>query len=281
MTLVGAEDVAPYERPPLSKDVLTGDAEPAPRFVGGLRDAGVELLLGVPAVEIDRDAHEVVLADARRLAYGRRLLLATGATPRRLGVPGAGAVRYLRSFADDALRGALRPGTRVGVVGGGFIGLELAAAASARGAAVTVVEVAPAVLGRVVPAAVAATLARRHEQAGVDLRCGTGLCGIVAERDGSATLALADGSAVACDVVVAGIGAVPDTDLAEQAGLATDDGIRADTHLVTSDPDIAAAGDCCSFPHPLYDGRRVRLEAWRAAQAHGAAVAGTLLLRGT
>ncbi|WP_219419788.1 NAD(P)/FAD-dependent oxidoreductase [Pseudonocardia nigra] len=274
VTLVGEEAMAPYERPPLSKAALIGDA-PSPATIcdeTALRDAGISFLAGVPVTHVDRDAHEIGLADGRRLGY-ERLLLATGAAPRRLPLPGADGVRYLRTHADAlALRERLRPGARVGVVGGGFIGLELAASAVARGCTVTVVEVAPRLMGRVVPVEVAAVLADRHTRAGVDVRCGVGLAGL--EPTG---LDLDTGETVPCDVVVAGIGAVPETALAEKAGLAVDDGLRVDARLATSDPDVFAAGDCCSFPHPLYDDRRIRLESWRNAQDQGTAAARSML----
>lgn len=270
VTLIGGEAHAPYERPPLSKAVLTDADAPTPRSCPLPDD--VDVRVDAVATRIDRDRHEVVLADGRRVGYAR-LLVATGANARRLPVPGAHRVRYLRTFADArALRDELRPGARVGVVGGGFIGLELAASAVTRGAAVTVFEAAPAVLGRVVPPSIAATVAERHRQAGVDLRCGTGVAEVT-----DAGITLATGETVACDLVVAGVGAVPDTELAEKAGLAVDDGVRVDAHLTTSDPDVFAAGDCCSFPHPLYDGRRLRLESWRNAQDQGAAAARAML----
>jgi 3-phenylpropionate/trans-cinnamate dioxygenase ferredoxin reductase subunit len=255
VTLVGAEPTLPYERPPLSKTwtlrpICDDDA---------LRAAGITLLTGVSVVDLDPAAHRVTLSDGRSLGY-RALLLATGARARRL--PFAG-VHLLRTHADaTALRDRLEPGTRVGVVGGGFIGLELAAAARALGCAVTVVEAAPRVLGRAVPAPVAAVLADRHRAAGVDLRCGVGVTAADLTR---------------FDVVVAGVGAEPETGLAAAAGIAlsADGGIAVDARFATSAPDVYAAGDCCSYPHPLYG--RIRLESWRAAQEHGTAAAGAML----
>jgi 3-phenylpropionate/trans-cinnamate dioxygenase ferredoxin reductase subunit len=274
ITLVGAEDVLPYERPPLSKAVLTGGDVASACDAATLRDAGVEFVPGVAAVDIYRESHELVLADGRRIAY-ERMLLATGAVPRRL--PWLDGGHYLRSLADAlTLRDRLRPGARIGVIGGGFIGLELAASAAARGCAVTVVEIAPRLLDRAVPAEVAATVAARHEQAGVDLRCGTGVVGLD-ERGAAIAIELTDGDTVECDAVVVGIGAVPETALAEKAGLAVDNGVRVDSRLRTSDPDIFAAGDCCSFPHPLYEDRRIRLEAWRNAHDQAATAARNLL----
>jgi 3-phenylpropionate/trans-cinnamate dioxygenase ferredoxin reductase subunit len=270
ITLVGAEPEFPYERPPLSKSVLTG-GEPVPACdAARLRDADVGFVAGVAATDIDRERHELVLADGRRIPY-ERMLLATGAVPRRLaGLPGG---HYVRSLADAlALRERLRPGARIGVIGGGFIGLEIAAGAVARGCAVTVIEAAPRLLSRAVPAGVAQIVADRHEQAGVDVRCGAG---VVQLADGR--VELAGGEGVECDAVVVGIGAAPETALAEKAGLAVDDGVRVDDRLRTTDPDIFAAGDCCSFPHPLYEGRRIRLEAWRNAHDQAVLAARNLL----
>ena len=219
-----------------------------------------------------------MLADGRRIPY-LKLLLATGARPRRLTVEGAESehVLYLRSFAEAlALRGRLRPGTRLCVIGGGFIGLEIAASAIARGCQVTVVEAAPRILMRGVPAPLAALIARRHERAGVRFHIGTGIARIV-DADGARRVVLADGTEIPCDVVVAGIGAVPEVALAERAGLIIENGIRVDERLRTSDPDIFAAGDCCSVPHPLYGGRRIRLEAWRNAHDQGNLAARNML----
>ena len=220
--------------------------------------------------------HRVRLGDGRDIPY-ERLLLATGAQARRLTVPGAGHALTLRSFADAlGLRARLVPGARLVVIGGGFIGLEVAASAVERGASVTVVEALPRLLSRGVPAAIAERIRARHERAGVAFHVGTGVERIDADGTGL-VVALTDGTRLHCDAVVAGIGAIPETGLAERAGLALENGIAVDATLATSDPDIFAAGDCCSFPHPLYGGRRIRLEAWRNAQDQGAAAAKSLL----
>lgn len=172
ITLVGAEPHHPYERPPLSKSAITADEPPGPTTICdgvALAAADIDFVAGVEVTEIDRGAHELVLADGRRLGY-ERLLLSTGATARRLPF-GGDRVHYLRSHTDAlALREQLRPGAAIGVIGGGFIGLEIAAGATRRGCAVTVLELAPRVLGRVVPAEIAALVADRHRAAGVDLR---------------------------------------------------------------------------------------------------------------
>ena len=281
ITLIGEETLPPYERPPLSKAVMFTDPEPAPAHPlteQAAREKRIDLIRGVRVTRIDRDEHEIVLGDGRRIGYGK-LLLATGAQPRKLAFEGAqpGAVLYLRSFADaQALRAKLLSGTRLCIIGGGFIGLELAASATKRNCQVTVLEAAPRILMRGVPAPIAALIARRHEQAGVTLRIGIGIARIISDG-GADRVVLTDGSDIPCDVIIAGIGAVPDTVLAESAGLAIENGIRVDNKLATSDPDIFAAGDCCSFPHPLYGDRRVRLEAWRNALDQGALAARNML----
>lgn len=281
ITLIGEEALPPYERPPLSKAMMVTDPEPAPAHSLTEQTAGdkrIDLIRGVRVAQIDRAAHEVVLGDGRRIAYGK-LLLATGAQPRKLSVEGAepGDIHYLRSFFDaQALRAKLLPGTKLCIIGGGFIGLELAASATKRGCVVTVLEAAPRILMRGVPAPLAALIQRRHEQAGVTFRIGTGIARIITGKLGRRVV-LADSSEIDCDAIIAGIGAVPDTALAEAAGLAIENGVRVDNKLATSDPDIFAAGDCCSFPHPLYGGRRVRLEAWRNALDQGALAARNML----
>ncbi|RYB01387.1 NAD(P)/FAD-dependent oxidoreductase [Lichenibacterium ramalinae] len=280
VTLVGDEPHAPYERPPLSKAVMASDDEAPPVILdeGKLAAQRIAHLAGARATHIDRDARVLHLADGRDLPYAK-LLIATGAGPRRLPVPGADGphVLTLRTFADAlALRARLVPGCRLTVVGGGFIGLEVAAAAAARDCAVTLVEAAPRILMRGVPTAVADRVARRHLAAGVDLRTGFGIAGLEARPNGVALL-LVDGTQILSDAVVVGIGAVPETRLAEASGLAVENGVRVNAQLRTEDPNIFAAGDCCSFPHPLYGGRRIRLEAWRNAQNQGALAAANML----
>lgn len=283
ITLVGAEPVAPYERPPLSKAVLTGDktADACALFpTAWYAEQGIDLRLGVPVAGIRRDTREVVLADGTVLPY-HRLLLATGAEPRRLAVPGGElpGVHYLRSAAHSvALAEALGPGRRAVVVGGGFIGLEVAASAVQRGAEVLVVEAGQRLLTRAVPPFVAARIEARHFEAGIGFRLGAGVEAILGETAVTA-VRLAGGEEVPCDVVIVGIGVTPRTELAAAAGLALDNGIAVDEHLRTSDPAIFAAGDCCSFPHGLF-GRRVRLESWQNAEDQGRLAARNMLGQG-
>lgn len=275
VTLVGNEVHPPYERPPLSKDAIVAASLAGKPIVGadGLDGAGIGFRPGVAAVEIDRAGSAVVLDDGRRLPY-RRLLLATGARARPLAVPGAEGpqVAVLRTLDDAArIRAALGPGRRLAVIGGGFIGLELAASARRLGAGVTVIEALPRLLSRGVPAEVAAVLADRHAAEGVRLVLGARIVEITGEG-----VVLGDGELVAADLVLVGIGATPDTTLAEAAGLVVENGIAVDDRLATSDPSIFAAGDCAAFLHPGY-GRRIRLESWRSAQEQGALAARNML----
>lgn len=277
VTLVGAERHAPYERPPMSKELMLAAEELPPKTIATLeRLASAEIVFQPARVAeaIERATKQVRLAGGDALPYDR-LLLATGASPRRLNVPGAdgGHVVYLRTH-DDALRirSRLRPGASVAIVGGGFIGLELAAAARQRDAEVTVIEALPRLLTRGVPEEIATRLAARHAAAGVRLLFGQGVSAIDAEG-----VALADGGAVRAETIVVGIGAAPETRLAAGAGLAIENGVKVDAWLRTSDPDIFAAGDCCSFPLELYGGRRVRLESWRSAQELGGLAARNML----
>ncbi|WP_336800616.1 NAD(P)/FAD-dependent oxidoreductase [Kaistia sp. MMO-174] len=281
ITILGDEPHSPYERPPLSKAALTDADEPQAAYIltpERLDEHGIAHLGGRAVTAIDRAAHMVDLSDGERLRYDR-LLIATGARARKLAVAGATpeSILYLRSFDEArALRSRLAPGARIVIIGGGFIGLELAASARARGAEVTLIELAPRLLARAVPAAIASVMAARHEAAGVRLLTGTGIERIEVEEERH-VIQLSTGERIVCDGIVAGIGAVAETGLAERAGLAIDNGVAVDGRLATLDPDIFAAGDCCSFPHPLYDGRRLRLEAWRNAQDQGNAAARAML----
>lgn len=279
ITLIGTEPIAPYERPPLSKPDPVSRREP--RFIASLQhyqDHGITLLLGVSARNLDPAAKTISLSNGDRLGYDK-LLLATGAYARPF--PGVDAptqrIRALRTHADAlALHAACLPGRHIVIIGGGFIGLEVAAAARKSGADVTIVEGLPRVLSRGVPSAIADVVAQRHRQEGVDIRCGQAIAGISDEGD-KAAIHLAGGDVIHADLALVGIGALPDTALAKSAGLAIDNGISVNDRLETSAPDIYAAGDCCSVPLALYDGRRIRLESWRNAQDHGILAAANLL----
>ena len=281
ITLIGAETHLPYERPPLSKAAQTAADHPVPSLIGGAEsfaEHDIDYRPDVMVTGIDRTARTVTLHDGTALSYAR-LLLATGAKPRLLNLPGATAetVLYLRTFGDAlALRQTLSAGTRLVVIGGGFIGLEVAASALERSCSVTVVEMAPRILGRAVPADVASRVAAHHRAAGITLIEGVSLTAIETHGQTRAVL-LADGRVLEADAIIAGIGAIPETTLAEAAGLTLENGIRVDGRLATDDPAIFAAGDCCAFPHPAFGGRRLRLEAWRNAQDQGRHVAGSML----
>jgi 3-phenylpropionate/trans-cinnamate dioxygenase ferredoxin reductase subunit len=280
VTLIGAEPHLPYERPPLSKQLMLAE-QPLPKTIADraqFEARGIVCRTRSVAAAIDRGAKTVQLSDGATLGY-EKLLLATGATARRIGLSGADGdrVAYLRGL-DDALRirAALKPGARIAVLGAGFIGLELAASARQLGAAVTVIEALPRVLSRAVPQEHADTIAARHRAEGVEIICGTGVAAL-AEQAGGMEITLTDGRTIAADLLLIGVGAVPATALAQAAGLTIENGIAVDERLQTSDPEILAAGDCCSFPLPLYGGRRVRLESWRNAQDQGSLAARNML----
>jgi len=263
ITLIGEEDFLPYDRPPLSKAMMTDEHDPAPVLLlddSMLASLNATLLRGHRATAIDRAARIVTLDNAKVVRY-QKLLIATGAKARQLPTPGSEFARSLRDF-DEAvdIRRRLRSVKRAAIIGGGFIGLEIAASARKLGCEVTLIEALPRILMRGVPEEIAAVVHARHVAAGVEMLLGTGLRSL--EPDG---VVLQDGRKIAADIIVAGIGAVPETTLASQAGLELDNGIACDTNLRTSDPDIFAAGDCCSFPHPLFGNKRIRLEAWRNA----------------
>jgi 3-phenylpropionate/trans-cinnamate dioxygenase ferredoxin reductase component len=280
VVLVGDEPDRPYERPPLSKDYLRGEAERETIYVHAedwyaARD--VELRLGAGVTALDVGARSVELAGGERIAYDG-LLLATGAEPKRLPIPGADleGVLYLRSVADsDALRARLERGGSVVVVGGGWIGCEVAASARQSGLEVTVIEPQSLPLAGVVGSELSAVYRDIHADNGVRLRLGTG----VSAFEGSGAVErvrLADGSAVDCDFVVVGVGVRPRTQLAERAGIAVGDGILVDERLATDAPGVFAAGDVASALHPFY-GERVRVEHWATALEQGPHAARAML----
>ena len=282
VVLVGAEPEPPYERPPLSKQYLLGRADRDSAFVhdaGWYAEHDVELRTGVRATRLDPAAHRLTLDTGEELGYAR-LLLATGASPRRLPVPGADldGVRYLRTLADaDRLRTDLAGGgRRVVVVGAGWIGLEVAAAARSHGNTVTVVEPQPTPLHAVLGAEMGRVFARLHRDHGVELLTDT----VVREIRGSggrATTVVTDGHAgLPADLVVVGVGVVPDSRLAAAAGLEVDNGVVVDEALRSSAPDVHAAGDVAAAFHPLY-GRHVRVEHWANALHQGPAAARSML----
>lgn len=274
IVLVGDEWVRPYERPPLSKEYLRGEAA-APPFVHDeafYATHDIELRLGNAVTELSPADARVTLEGGERLAYDR-LLLTTGAEPRRLPVPGADlpGVHELRSLDDaDALRARLdSPGAHVVVVGAGWIGCEVAASARQKGLEVTVVEPQSVPLERVLGREVGGIYAQLHVGKGVNLMCGEGIAAFEG-GDRVERVRTASGALLACDFVVVGVGVVPRTGLASAAGLAVDNGIVVDAGLHTTAEGVFAAGDVANAEHPVY-GRRVRVEHWANALEQGKA----------
>jgi 3-phenylpropionate/trans-cinnamate dioxygenase ferredoxin reductase subunit len=269
IVLVGDERENPYERPPLSKDYLQGKSERQKIYVhpdNWYPEHDVELVLGTPVTGIDRAEHQVVLSDGRRVDYAK-LLLTTGSSPRRLTLPGAEleAVLYLRRVEDsERIRQVLGSASRVVVIGGGWIGLEVTAAARLAGVEVTLLEQGELPLLKVLGREVAEIFAGLHRGHGVDLRVGAKVEEIIGSDNRVGGVRLAGGDEVDADAVVVGIGITPNTELAEAAGLRVDDGVVVDEHLRTSDPNVFAAGDVASAFHPLF-GRHVRVEHWANA----------------
>jgi 3-phenylpropionate/trans-cinnamate dioxygenase ferredoxin reductase component len=281
--LVGAEHDRPYERPPLSKEYLRGEAGREKVYVhdeGFYAEQDIELRLGRTAVSLNASADEVALDDGERLRYDR-LLLATGAEPRRLPLPGAelDGVVYLRTVEDsDALRERLDRGGHVVVVGAGWIGAEVAASARQRGLDVTVLDPLSVPLERVLGTEMGAVYRDVHADQGVKLLMGTGVEGFEG-GDAVQRVRTSDGRTLDCDFVVVGVGVQPRSQLAAQAGLAVGDGILVDEHLQTSAPGVFAAGGVAGAEHPFY-GERVRVEHWANALHQGPAAARNMLGRG-
>ncbi len=283
VTLIGAERHLPYERPPLSKDGMAAETVGMKLIADTVRlqEANIDLMLSSEVVRIDRNARTLALGDGSLVPYDK-LLLATGACPRRLPMAeGIGGCVYLRTHDDaEAIRTRLHPDAHVAIIGGGFIGLELAAAAGQRGCKVTVLETQPRILMRGVPAEIADVIAEVHARHGVAIRCGVSISEMIPDSSMRAVSLTVNGARIDADLCILGIGAIPNTEIASDSGLAVENGIRVDENLATSDPNIFAAGDCASFPLAIYGGRRVRLEAWRNAQEQGALAARNMLNKG-
>lgn len=282
ITLIGDEEHLPYERPALSKDYLAGRAGRDSVFVHDedwYAEHKVTLRLGVAAAALDRAGHQVELADGSRVGYDK-LLLTTGASPRTLPAAKtvARGVHYLRRIDDSERIKQFLSGTgHLVVIGAGWIGLEVAAAARQAGLRVTVLEALELPLLRVLGREIAQVFADLHTAHGVDLRLGVTVQDITTSPDAAATgVRLADGTQIDADAILVGIGATPNTRLAEQAGLTVDNGVVVDAALRTSDPDILAAGDVANADHPLL-GRHIRVEHWANALKQPATAAATLL----
>jgi 3-phenylpropionate/trans-cinnamate dioxygenase ferredoxin reductase subunit len=279
--LLGEEAHRPYERPPLSKDYLQGKADrdsifahPEPWYA----DHAVELRLGTAVTSLDPAARTVTTATGGQLDYDK-LLLTTGSTPRRLSVPGADldGVHYLRSVDDsERIKAGFAQAHRVAIIGGGWIGLETAAAARNAGLDVTLLERAELPLLRVLGAETAPIFADLHRDHGVDLRSQVAVAEFTGKNGAVTGVILNDGSRIDADMVLVGVGITPNTQLAAQAGLKIDNGIIVDEHLRTSDVNIFAAGDVANAYNPRL-GRHIRVEHWANARRQGATAGKAML----
>ena len=281
ITVLAAETHLPYERPPLSKGYLAGDApfdEATVHPQDWYRDNGIDLRLNTRATALNAVKHQVRLAEGSTLGYDK-LVLATGALPRRLTLPGADAdgVYYLRTREDaDAIRARFGPDKRLAIVGGGWIGLEVAAAARSADSQVTMLEAADLPLLGVLGPELAQVFADLHIAQGVDLRLAAHIEAITTDNGAATGVRLADGTTVDADAVVVGVGVAPDVALADLAGLDIDNGVLVDASLRSSDPDIYAVGDIANHDHPVL-GHRVRVEHWATALNQPATAAAALL----
>jgi 3-phenylpropionate/trans-cinnamate dioxygenase ferredoxin reductase component len=282
LVLIGDEPALPYQRPPLSKKYLSGEmaADRLPfRHRSFYEEHRVELKLGQKAVGLDALARRVELADGEQLNYDR-LLLCLGAESRLLTCPGAALnrVHYLRGLADVApIQAGIKPGARIVIIGGGYIGLEAAATCRKMGCEVTVLEMADRIMNRVVAPDVSQYFSQEHLAHGVKIICGAQVTCIEGESDAEVVVC-ADGSRHAADMVIVGVGAIAAVELARTAGLTCDNGILVDEYCRTSDPAIYAAGDCTNHPSVRY-GRRVRLESVDNAFEQGKTAALNMLDR--
>jgi len=280
--LIGDEPGLPYQRPPLSKAYLAGKSD---RIALNLRaeafytQAAIEVVSGQTVTGIDRARRTVRLANGETIAYGH-LVLATGARNRPLPVPGSnlGGVLQLRSADDaEALKQRLPDLKRLVIIGAGFIGLEIAATASARGIAVTVLEATSRPMARALSEAMSEFFRNIHEKAGVHLVFGTAVTGICGEAGRATAVETADGQKFDADLVVVGVGVLPNVELAAEAGLAVENGIIVDGNLLTSDPAISAIGDCAAFDQPFAEGKRGRVESVQNAVDQARCVAARLV----
>ncbi len=290
ITLIGDEMLSPYQRPPLSKKYLAGELEPERLLIRAAHyyaEHNVDARLGFAAVAIDRVARRIEIADGTATEYDR-LLLATGSLPRRINLPGAelAGVHYLRTVAEaDQIRCELAPGQNVVIVGGGYIGLEVAATCREAGMKVTVLEAADRVMNRVVSPGVSRFYEDEHARHGVNIVCNARLACFVGGAIAGGTaptqprvsaVRLADGREFPADFVLVAIGVVANESLARAAGLECDNGILVDEYCRASDPHIWSAGDCARHPSPHY-GMRVRLESVDNAFEQGTSAARNML----
>ena len=264
IVVLGEEPHPPYQRPPLSKQYLAGEyglekvhLRP-PRFY---ESKDIEVRCGVRVEGVDAKASTVVCADGESIAY-EKLLLATGARARKLAIAGSdlAGIHTLRTIADvDAIRERFKPGRRIAIVGGGYIGLEVAAVAVGHGLQAAVLEMEERILKRVATEWTSAFYARCHAESGVDIRCGAEVRAFKGEGGQLRAVVCANGERVEADLAIVGVGIEPNVELAREAGLRCDDGIVVDECTRTSDPNVHAVGDCANHPNPLLE-RRLRLE---------------------
>ena len=282
VVLIGDEDYVPYRRPPLSKTYLSGEVTLESLFLkprAVYEKHAIECRFGIGVESIDCAARSLRLYDGSVLRYDK-LALTTGGRPRRLSVPGAerSNVHYIRTVADiDRLKQQFGEGKRLVIIGGGYVGLEAASVGIKKGLHVTVVEALPRVLARVTAPEISAFYERVHRGHGVDLRTGVGVHALEGSGD-TCTVVLADGTRLAADLVVIGVGLIPNTELAEAAGIEVSNGIVVDRYAVTSDPDIVAAGDCTNHDN-VFLGRRLRLESVPNALEQARVAAASILGR--
>jgi 3-phenylpropionate/trans-cinnamate dioxygenase ferredoxin reductase subunit len=282
ITLLGDEPIAPYQRPPLSKAWLKGEADAdslALKPESFYAEHDIDLRMGVVVAGLDRAAKVVRLEDGEAVAYDV-LILATGARARRLAIPGvdlAGILELRTAAHAETLKTTIGPGKRIAIIGGGYIGLEAAASARALGADAVVIEVLPRVLARVASEPLSHFFQDYHRAHGVQFELGVGVSGFEGEGGRITGVKLADGRVIACDAALVGIGAVPNEELAKDAGLDCANGVVVDLEARTSDPAIFAIGDVTNRPMPLYD-RTHRLEsvpnALEQAKQAASAIAG-------
>ena len=282
IVLIGDEAHVPYERPPLSKAFLAGDVGherlylKKPTYYG---DHDIELRLNTRVTAIDRAAKTVTLGSGENLTYDK-LVLAMGSRVRRLDVPGGDlpGIHYLRTLADvEEIKASLKQSARAAIVGGGYIGLEVAAVLTKLGASPVVIEVMDQVMARAMAPKVASFFEQVHRSHGVDIRLKTGVTGFEAGSDGRVAAAITNsGEKIPADLVIIGIGILPEAELAAEAGLTVENGIAVDEYGRTEDPSVFAAGDCTNHPNALLD-RRLRLESVQNAVSQGKTVATAII----
>ncbi len=282
IVLVGEEPYLPYQRPPLSKKFLAGEVDVSRLLLRQEKfyeDHAVDVLLSTRVTCIEPALRTATLSTGDRLGYDK-LVLATGSRVREVSLPGSRlpGVHYLRTIQDvDRIRDHFHPGASLVIIGAGYIGLEVAAVAVTHGLKVTVVELANQVMARVEAPLLSEFMTRVHQEAGVEIRCNTGVHSFAGDTRLRGVVG-SDGVEIPADLAIVGIGILPNVELAAEAGIVCDNGIAVDEYCRTSDPDVLAVGDCTNHPNPLL-GRRLRLESVHNAQEQAKTAAGTILGR--